>query len=188
MTSMDRHRRHDERWQSEMLDGLARIHTVLHDISDGVRELRQAIVQQRSPQKPASADVSEPRLMSVAGLAEHLGLSPSAVYALRASGHAPPVTKVGSRVFFQRTDVDAWLAGLRDDHGPATLRWSNTSLPGRIGSSTPRSSAPPPYCSGSNTEPRAASRFSGRVVCRVCRDDVLVNKDGRTRKHQPYFH
>lgn len=184
MTTIDRQRRHDERWQSEVLDGLARMHSVLHDISDGVRELRQAIERERTV--VTSTEVERPLLMSVAGLAEHLGLSPSAVYALRSAGHAPPVTKVGSRVFFQRADVDSWLAGLRNVQSDTTP-WSNAFLPGRIGSSMPRSSAPAPYCSGSNTEPLAASRYSGRVVCRVCRDDVMVNKDGRTRKHRPYF-
>jgi hypothetical protein len=185
---MDRQRRHDERWQSEVLEGLARLHTVLHDISDTLRELRQAIERERSGPKPANDDLSAPRLMSVAGLAKHLVVCASAVYALRSSGHAPTATKVGSRVYFQRADVETWLEGLRHDPGPDSVPWSKAYLPGRIGSSLPRSSAPAPYCSGSNTEPLAASRYSGRVACRVCRDDVLVNKDGRTRKHRPYFH
>lgn len=179
----ERQRRHDERWQKEMLDGLARIHTVLHDISDGIRELIDSTPQPA----PAATDTVAPQLMSVAALAEHLGLSRSAVYALRSAGHAPPETRLGSRVLFQRADVDAWLAELRSPRSSGTQRWSAAHLSGRIGSAHPASSAPAPYCTGSHTEPLAASQYSGRVVCRVCRDDVLVNRDGRTRKHRPYF-
>lgn len=63
MTTIDRQRRHDERWQSEVLDGLARMHSVLHDISDGIRELRQAIERERTVE--TSTKVEGPLLLSV---------------------------------------------------------------------------------------------------------------------------
>lgn len=187
MTTTNRLRRHDERWQAEVLDALARMLDVLHDVSDAVRELGLRIEGGRSaPPDAAPVPREGPILLSVAGLTEYLGVSASTIRGLRSSGRGPVATTVGRRVFFQQADVDAWLSEQRTIV-ESTQPWRTAYTPGRVGGSLPRSSGSAPYCSGSNTEPLAASRYSGRGVCRVCRDDVLVNKDGRVRKHRPYF-
>lgn len=185
MNPIERQRRHDERWQHEVVDGLARMLDVLHDISDAVRELAAV-----PPERSTSSDPERetlPLLLSVTSLADALGVSPSTVRSFRASGHGPRPTKVGGRLFFHRDDVETWLQELRPADEARTRPWSGALLPGRIGSSLPVSSAPQKraYCAGSHTEPMAASRYSGRAVCRACKDDVLVNKDGRLRKHFP---
>jgi len=185
MDPIERQRRHDERWQQEVLDGLARMLDVLHDISDAVRELA-AVPPERSTSTDSEPDTL-PLLLSVTTLADALGVSPSTVRSFRASGHGPRPTKVGGRLFFHRDDVDTWLQELRPADESQTRPWRNTLLPGRIGSGLPASSGPQKreYCSGSHTEPMAASQYSGRAVCRACKDHVLVNKDGRLRKHFP---
>jgi predicted DNA-binding transcriptional regulator AlpA len=184
VTSSDRQRRHDERWQAEVLDALARMLDVLHDLSDAVREAVQRIDQldTRSRERPA-AD-SAPALLSVADLAAELGISAATVRNLRAAGHGPRGTRIGNRIFFQRDDIAEWLQGTREDERGVTAPWRSSYLPGRIGSAVPPSSEPAPWCAGSHTEPLAASRYTGRAVCRVCGDDILVNRDGRLRKHR----
>jgi hypothetical protein len=42
-STIDRQRRHDEKWQAEVIDGMNRVLTVLHDISCGTRDLTQAV-------------------------------------------------------------------------------------------------------------------------------------------------
>ena len=186
MDRVDRERRHDEAWQKEVLDGLARMIDVLHDISDGIQQLVEASAHAPTP-VAAEQESNAPQLFSVRGLAEHLGVSPSVIYGLRTTGDGPVSTKLGSRLYFHRDDVAAWLSEQRQDPGTATRPWRGSHLPGRIGSTIPRSSEPlkRTYCTGSHTEPMAASKYSGRAVCRVCRDDVIVNRDGRLRKHYP---
>ncbi len=63
-----------------------------------------------TPDRPAL----EP-LLDLRGLAGYLGLSASAVYALRGKGQCPPGFKVGGQLRFRRTEVDQWLADRRDD-------------------------------------------------------------------------
>lgn len=179
---MDRQRRHDEAWQREVVDGLARVLDVLHDISDSVRRLA-ATINQRPVESPMPPD--GPELLSVNGLAERLGISPGQVRTLRATGQGPTATQLGSRVYFDRDDVTAWLEQQRVDSSAAERPWREALLPGRIGSGLPMSSEPRKreFCVGSHSEPLAASRWAGRAVCRVCRDDVLVNRTGLLRKH-----
>src|SRR4051812_34521817 len=107
-TTTDRQRRHDEQWQHAVLDGLARMLDVLHDISDGLQQLNAAT----PPSTPQTNDPTPhgPQLMSVNDLAEHLGVAPSLIRSRRYIGDGPPATMVGSRVFYNRSDVDAWLA------------------------------------------------------------------------------
>lgn len=47
--------------------------------------------------------------LSVAQAAEYLGLSKGYVYTL-AKTHELPLTRIGRRLLFLRTDLDAWLA------------------------------------------------------------------------------
>lgn len=187
-----RHRRHDERFQKEVLDALDRMHQVLHDISDSVGDLAAQAVKGAPADSPVrAAPGSEPPeklLFTVQGLAAMTGLSRSAIYQLRHANEGPVPTKVGSRLFFHRDDIAAWLDRHRQNADDSDTRpWREGWMPGRIGRSHPRSSEPQmaPWCTGSHTEPMAASRYPGRNVCRICRGDVLVNRDGRLRKHHP---
>ncbi len=43
-------------------------------------------------------------------VAEYLGITPAALYQLRYLGRAPKAAKVGTRLRWRWTDVDAWLA------------------------------------------------------------------------------
>lgn len=178
-------RQHDERWQTEVLDGLARIHEVMHDISDGVQKLVALLERVPPPLQALRTSLYERTLLSVDDLAELLGVTPNTVRGLRASRHAPTVTKVGRRVFFRQEDVDVWLNDRRERAPEAAAPWTGSWLPGRIGSSVARTSERPDHCEGSHSEPLTASPYSGRAICRVCRDAVIVNHDGRLRKHYP---
>lgn len=72
----ERTRRHNERWQREVLDGLARAMTVLHDISDGIQQLNRTLSRQQTalPPPPIEMDSGEPMFFSILDLAEHLGV------------------------------------------------------------------------------------------------------------------
>lgn len=186
MDQIERQRRHDEKWQRATLDGLSRILEVLHDISDGVQELANS-PKNSSPDRAIHPPDDRPLLLSVKGTAEAVGIPSSSLRNLIAARKGPVPTKIGGRLYFHRDDIDQWLQEQRDTPSTQIRPWRQAFLPGRIGSDVPASSAPPvrSYCSGSHSEPLAASRYSGRAVCRVCRDDVIVNRDGRLRKHLP---
>lgn len=62
--------------------------------------------------------------------------------------------------------------------------WKQAWLRGGIGAGLARTTAPAPYCSGSHTEPAAASGYHRMDICRVCGDDVSVIKNGTLRKHR----
>ncbi len=186
MNQTERERRHDERWQKEVVDGLARVLDVLHDISDGVLSL----AAEQGPSTPIAAAMEQeagPELLSVNALADQLRVSPGTVRSLRASGSGPRATLLGRRIFFRRDDVAEWLMEARErTDGNATRPWCESYLPGRVGAGLPATSRPraPDYCSGSHTETRAASSYSGRGICRECGDHVLVNRDGGLREHR----
>lgn len=186
MNTLDRQRRHDERWQKEVLNGMARTLDVLHDISDHLQRLTELLGRERQPTPPGLPEEPEGVLLSVNRLAEYLGITPAAVRNLQVGGKGPSVTRVGSRVYFHRDDVAHWLARIRPEEN-AGRPWRGAYLPGRIGSTFPSSSerSKQAYCSGSHTEPRSASPYSGRAVCRACGDHVLVNNNGLLRKHYP---
>lgn len=56
--------------------------------------------------------IVEERLLTPAQLAEHLGVSVATIYQWRYRSEGPPGFKVGGRVRYRRSDVDAWL----DEH------------------------------------------------------------------------
>lgn len=139
MDISERQWRHDERWQHEMLDGMARVLDVLHDISAAVRQLAEN-AKRPAPPPPAPMPSERPQpLLSVDAVAEMLGVTPNVIRSLRASGKAPPATRLGSRVFFHRNDVDAWLRERRETPAGTTRPWRGSFLPGRIGSNVPAS-------------------------------------------------
>ncbi len=186
MKIAERQRRHDELFQTEVADGLGRILSVLHDISDGIREFQRTTTSAPEVVLTDTPAVHQ-QLLSVKDLAEMLGTSTGFVYGLRASGNGPVATKVGGRLLFQRADIEDWLHRQRETPGDNTQPWRGSFMPGRIGANLPRTSEPQKraWCSGSHTEPMTAAKYTGRGVCRVCKDDVLVNRDGRLHKHLP---
>lgn len=170
-----------------MLDGLGRVLSVLHDISDGIRDLITRLDRLPQPAPPTTHGDDHPMLLSVNDAATALGIKPPALRGLLASRQGPAVTRLGRRIYVHRDDLVTWLQQQRPTPDDATQPWSRAYMPGRIGSGFPSTSEPAKrtYCHGSHTEPLAASKYSGRAVCRVCRDDVLVNNNGLLRKHYP---
>ena len=68
---------------------------------------------------------------------------------------------------------------------PMTAPWRTSYAGQGLGANLPRSTpAPLPSFKGSHREPSAASVYSGRGICRVCRDDVLINRNELLRKHR----
>jgi excisionase family DNA binding protein len=188
IVGIDRQRRHDERWQGEVIDGMARTLDVLHDVSDQLQRIAALLTDalQRNPdeRQPATSS-SSPALLTIDDLAEHLGVTAIVVRRLTADGRSPATTRIGRRVYFQRADVERWLAGLRSSSDePGGRVWSDTITPGRIGERLAATSSPAQsWCGGSHTEPLGASAYPGRGKCRVCHDDVLINNNGTLRKH-----
>jgi excisionase family DNA binding protein len=187
-STIDRQRRHDEKWQAEVINGMNRMLAVPHDISDGIRDLTEAVrkaEQSRQPPRPA-AEPGQSAYLSISDLAELLGVSEGAVRGLRYRGEGPTATKVGGGLRFRRHDVEKWLASQREDQVARTRPWKQSWMGGGIGAGLARTTAPAPYCSGSHTEPAAASRYQGMGICRVCGHDVSVIKNGTLRKHRRY--
>ena len=59
-----------------------------------------------------------PDLLTVAELADHLGVKPSTVYHWRVRGYGPTAVKISGRVRYRLADVDAWVA----EHAEETTR------------------------------------------------------------------
>lgn len=62
---------------------------------------------------PANDD----RLMTVADLADYLGIPVQTVHTQRRDGTGPPGYRVGKYVRWKRTEVDAWLEMRKDQFG-----------------------------------------------------------------------
>lgn len=56
--------------------------------------------------------------MTVPEVADYLNVTRQAIYQWRHKGGGPRSIKVGQRVRFRRSDVDAWLAAHTDDGQP----------------------------------------------------------------------
>lgn len=185
MTSFEQRRRRDEDVQQELLGGMKRILDVLHDISDGVRELQTSLGEQRVPSASLPDAEEEPLLLSIADAAELTGIKPGSFRTLCDANHGPPTVRIGKRIYLRRTDLERWLDEARHDPQPEAVPWRSGFTRGGIGSSLAK---PGPidrsWCAGSHTEPKAASQYHGRGLCRVCRDDVLINRNGLLRKHR----
>ena len=175
----------------EVLDGLDRIHQVLHSVATDVHELVEKGERQRAVATPSESEGSEPRLLAVKEMAEYLGISSSTAYGLRHGEAGLVPVQIGNRVYFRREDVDRWLDQMQRAEAAARTGFgSRPFTTNRIGSSVPASSEPLKrnYCNGSGLEPARLSRYAGRGVCPVCGDDPLLKNDGRLRKHLPRWH
>jgi hypothetical protein len=87
---VERRRRHDEAWQNAVVDGVALMMDVLHDISDGVRQIAEVT---NRPTTDARISEGQRPMLSIDELAELLGISGSSVRSLRWSGKGPIATK-----------------------------------------------------------------------------------------------
>jgi len=184
-TSIEQRRRRDENVQQELMGGMQRILDVLHDISDGVQELQTTLGEQRVPSAPMPSAGAEPLLLSIADAAELLGIKPGSFRTLCDASHGPPTVRIGKRIYLRRTDLERWLDEARHDPQPEAMPWRSGFTRGGIGSSiTKPALVDRSWCAGSHTEPTAASQYHGRGLCRVCRDDVLINRNGLLRKHR----
>jgi predicted DNA-binding transcriptional regulator AlpA len=175
----------------EVLDGLDRIHQVVHALAADVHELAQQLERQGRSATGSEPPSDEPKLLSIKDLAGYLGISSSAAYGLRHGEPGLVPVQIGKRVYFRRQDVERWLDQLQRAEASAQSRYAgHPFVVNRIGSSVPASSDPPKrnYCNGSGLEPARLSRYAGRGVCPVCGDDPLLKNDGRLRKHVPRWH
>jgi excisionase family DNA binding protein len=68
----------------------------------------QRVIAQLAAQKAGS---STRRLMAAAEAAEYIGRSKQALYHLVSQGKIP-VKRNGSRLFFDRVELDAWITGM----------------------------------------------------------------------------
>ena len=65
-----------------------------------------------SPRRSGAA--AERRLLSLADVAEFLGVPPATVYAWRYRREGPPALKIGRHLRFRLEEVEAWLETKRD--------------------------------------------------------------------------
>ncbi len=184
-TSIEQRRRRDEKVQEELLGGMQRILDVLHDISDGVRDLQTTLSAQRPASSSLPSGEAEPLLLSIADAAELVGIKPGSFRTLCDASHGPPTVRIGKRIYLRRTDLEKWLDEARPDPRSEALPWRSGLTRGGIGSTiTKPAPVDRPWCTGSHTEPKSASQYHGRGLCRVCRDDVLINRNGLLPKHR----
>ena len=186
MGERESERRRDERVQDEALGALQRILDVLHDVSDGIQELQRLQMEASSRADPSPIEAPGPLLLSIDGAAELIGISSSSMRRMCDASYGPTTVRIGSRIFLHRTDLDQWLEEARHRPGGETVRWRDAPSLGRVGSTVPKvkRAGDEAWCSGSHSEPRSASAYSGRGVCRACGDDVLINRSGLLRKHR----
>lgn len=182
----DRQRKHREKWMKELLDGLDRIHSVLHSQNAALEEIRAELSGISRTMATKREPVEEgPAILSVKGAAEYLGVSVSTVRTMTAGPEGAPAVLVGRNRYYKRSDLDLMIERLKEvrPQGPGFAYRVNP-----IGSNVPSTSDLPPkvYCAGSGQEPSRLSRWPGRGRCPVCRDEPMLKQDGRLRKHRPY--
>jgi excisionase family DNA binding protein len=57
--------------------------------------------------------------LTLAEFAEMVGISRRFVYSLIERGEAPPLIRIGNRVFIRREAAERWLAARETHHAPA---------------------------------------------------------------------
>lgn len=60
----------------------------------------------------------EPTYLTTQEAADRLRTTPETLRFWRHVGKGPRSFKAGKRVLYDATDIDAWVAGLKSDHGP----------------------------------------------------------------------
>lgn len=65
-----------------------------------------------------TATAREP-LIPLEVVLEHTGLTASAFYSLRHRGEGPPAYRLGKRLMFRWSEVEAWIESRRDAPEPA---------------------------------------------------------------------
>lgn len=58
-------------------------------------------------------ETDKPRRFDVTGAAEYIGMSVGFLNRHRGTGQGPAYLKIGGRVWYERTDLDGWLAQCR---------------------------------------------------------------------------
>lgn len=59
-------------------------------------------------------------LLDASGLSDYLSLPRSSIYTMVSRRKLPGVVKLGRALRFERTTIDAWVAGQRVESGPGT--------------------------------------------------------------------
>jgi excisionase family DNA binding protein len=67
-----------------------------------------------------------PATMTLAELADHLSVTPQALYDLRSKGRGPRGFRVGRQLRFRPAEVEAWIAGLEAADGARHRRRART--------------------------------------------------------------
>jgi hypothetical protein len=60
---------------------------------------------------PSPTAMLQTRYVDTVAAAEHIGVSASFLEKRRCTGDGPPFLKIGARVMYRLTDLDAWLSG-----------------------------------------------------------------------------
>ena len=95
-------------------ESLGLLQALLEDLVERVAKRIAELVARRLLEAREGHIEPEADLMDVAGAAEYLNLSNSTVYKLASSGRLASV-KLGRRLMFRRTDLDAYIAEHRRD-------------------------------------------------------------------------
>lgn len=59
-------------------------------------------------------------LVPLQPVCDYTGLTPSAFYSMRHRGEGPPAYRIGKRLMFRMTEVEAWVQSRRDEPEPAS--------------------------------------------------------------------
>ena len=60
-------------------------------------------------------DMKPDRLMTLDEVAGYLGVTSNAMYTMRHRGRGPQAFRLGTRLRYRRSEVDAWLEAHRDE-------------------------------------------------------------------------
>lgn len=178
----DLHRRFDQQYKVETLDGMARLLDVLHDISASLQII--ATKPDPSVAAPDPSDEKPPALLGVKEAAAILGVSVGTLnkWRLPYALNGPPAIKIGTRVRYRHADIETWLnQQVERPHEPSRA-WRSEPQ-GRIGS-TVKKPIRKVRCPGSSTDPTSVDQF-GLGTCSQCHSTSLaVTEKGKLYRHK----
>ena len=166
---------YDARWRQSVEESLRRIYQKVSDVSETVQKLQDDRLL--AAVEPAPAD-GPGKLYSLKETAAMLGLSSGTI---RSDG--PTITRAGKRIMFSAEDIQRWKELHREPRDDYERNWAPSAVGSHSFPTPPKLSRGRPMCLGSEQTPKRLSRYSGRGVCRVCNDDVLIKTDGMLRRH-----